>query len=462
MLITGHQITKTINGKCLFTIPQLALKNGQKIGLIGVNGSGKTTLLKLLAGLDKEYQGKLTLNTAVGYLPQLKAPSNQSGGQQTLTLFKDLLGKQTNLLLLDEPTANLDEENKQWLSHQVKKYRGTVLTVSHDSDFLRQVADEIWVLDKGEIRMFPYGYDDTQAVLALEREKGFLRYQIYEKKVKQLQTAAAKQEERAKKLKKKKKSVSRSDWKVNSKMGNYDGKQKSLAKVAKALEHRLECLEAVTKPNPLKTVKMSSLGSLSQSCYRLLNLKSGTLALGNQGLLTFPDFRLNLGDKVVIRGRNQSGKTTFLKHLLAKSLLGFYAPQLKIGYFAQDLSILNDKESIFATVSQGSVQPPQTMLTLLASFGFSYERRNDLVASLSGGERVTLSLVKILLSDCNCLLLDEPNNYLDLPTLAALRQFLQDFEGACVLVSHDKELTASLTDRHYVIKDGVLQVSDDR
>lgn len=455
-----HNLRKDIKDRCLFDVKHLSVGYGQKIGLIGANGSGKTSLLKILAGLDEDYTGKVVLDTEPAYLPQLQPLSDLSGGQQTMHLFKRIMQRQTGLLLLDEPTANLDAENRDWLIHCLKKYRGTVIVVSHDRYFLREIAEEIWWLDKGKLCQFPFGYDETIATLELEKEQATQAYHTYQKKRKQLTEAASQKREQGKRLTKKKKSVSQSDWKVSSKMGSYDSKAKSLAKAAKALDKRIEQLGKVEQPRKEHVLKMKNLGHLNHQGHRLLHLTDGLVTVADRELFSFTDFTVNFGDKIALKGRNQAGKTSFIKQIIAKNLAGFYSPHLEIGYFNQNVSSLDEKKSLLDTVASSSLQNQDTILTLMASFGFPYHRQKEPVANLSGGERVKLSLVKLLLSDCNCLILDEPTNYLDLPTIEALSSFLRQFSGACILISHDKALLDEVADKHYLIEDSQLKVVD--
>ncbi|TDM18227.1 ATP-binding cassette domain-containing protein [Macrococcoides canis] len=158
------------------------------------------------------------------------------------------------------------------------------------------------------------------------------------------------------------------------------------------------------------------------------------------------------GDKVAITGPNGSGKTTFIRQLIKEQIGGYYKPNLKIGYFAQNLTTLDNEKSIFENVQSTSIQDDIVIRNILAALGFDYSRLNQKVKFLSGGERVRLQITKLLLGDYDMLILDEPTNFLDVATMQALEQFLKDYPGSFLIISHDAQFIQNTVNTQFVIK----------
>lgn len=460
-VIYGRQLQKDIVGERLFHIERLSLKAGQKVGLVGENGAGKSTLLRLMIGEDETYSGHVEVNGDWAYVPQLKETSLLSGGEQVLSLIKQALAQKTSLLLLDEPTAHLDYHNSQWLLHQLKKYRGALLVVSHDRSFLDELVEEVWYLGEGSLHRYRGNYTSALQERRHERDQAFEAHTQYQHQVKKLQRAVEEKRRKAQKMVKKKRSIGISDWKVRSQTGSYDSKVKGVVKAAKSLEKRMERLEKVQQPRSLSWARLEAKGYADGGAHGLFRLNAASLAIQDTPLFSYPDLSLTLGDKVAIRGRNGSGKTTFLRGIVERSLSGSYSPQLAIGYFAQDLSSQLERTKIgLDLVAESSQQSQDTLFSVLAMLGLPYQKALQPVGSLSGGERVRLLLAKVLLSDNQLLVLDEPGNFLDIVAREALENFLRTYPGSVLLVSHDQALVEAVADRVYAIEEGHLKWID--
>ncbi|HEM4954190.1 TPA: ABC-F family ATP-binding cassette domain-containing protein, partial [Streptococcus suis] len=235
-------------------------------------------------------------------------------------------------------------------------------------------------------------------------------------------------------------------------MGSYDSQAKSMAKSAKQLEKRIERLEKVSQPRREAHIKMESKGALDTDLHSLFRLQAGQLWIEENYLFDFPQIGMTFGEKLVLVGANGSGKTSFVRKLLRKELAGYYNPKLKIAYFAQDLINLDEEKTAFENISCTSLQDKMTILNLLGMLGLSYDKAQQKVANLSGGERVRLSLAKVLLADANLLILDEPTNFLDMAAIEALETFLKEYEGSILLISHDKRLLENVADVVYEIR----------
>ncbi|HFI0564417.1 TPA: ABC-F type ribosomal protection protein Vga(F) [Streptococcus suis] len=455
-MIKCIQLEKEFAGRSLFTIKQLSLQAGQKVGLVGHNGVGKSTFLKILLGLDRDFAGQIEVKTDWAYVPQLQERSSLSGGEQVWKSIQEAFAQRPQLLIMDEPTANLDQEHQEKLIKQIKRYRGSLLVVSHDRHFLNQIASHIWHLEEGTIQVYPGNYEAFVESRRARREEQQQAYEAYQKKVAQLKKAQQERQAKAHKMEKRKKGVSSSEWKVKAMMGSYDSQAKSMAKTAKHLEKRMERLEKVEQPRKETWVKMEAKGALDTGLHSLFRLQDGQLWLEETYLFDFPQLGMTFGDKLALVGSNGTGKTSFVRKLISKELEGYYNPKLKIAYFSQDLTSLNEEETAFVNASSTSLQDKVTVLNLLGMLGLSYDKAQQKVANLSGGERVRLSLAKVLLTDANLLILDEPTNFLDLTAIEALERFLTEYLGSVLVISHDQDFVDMVATSKWWIKDGSL------
>lgn len=455
-MIKCIQLEKEFAGRSLFTIKQLSLQAGQKVGLVGNNGVGKSTFLKILLGLDRDFAGQIEVKADWAYVPQLQERSSLSGGEQVWKSIQEAFAQRPQLLIMDEPTANLDQEHQEKLIKQIKRFRGSLLLVSHDRHFLNQVASHIWHLEEGKVQVYPGNYEAFVASRRAKREGQQAAYEAYQKKVAQLKNAQQERQVKAQKMGKRKKGVSSSEWKVNAMMGSYDSQAKSMAKTAKHLEKRIERLDKVEQPRKERWAKMEAKGALDTGLHSLFRLQAGQLWIEETYLFDFPQLGMTFGDKLALVGSNGTGKTSFVRKLISKELEGYYNPKLKIAYFAQDLINLDEEKTAFENISCTSLQDRVTVLNLLGMLGLSYDKAQQKVANLSGGERVRLSLAKVLLTDANLLILDEPTNFLDLTAIEALERFLKEYQGSVFVISHDQDFVDKVATSKWWIKDGSL------
>lgn len=178
--------------------------------------------------------------------------------------------------------------------------------------------------------------------------------------------------------------------------------------------------------------------------------------MANKWLFDFPELVIRLGDKIALTGANQVGKTSFVRQILARELPAYYAKELKIAYFAQNMDQLDVTKSAYDNVASSSVQDRKTILNTMAMLNIRYDKAQKNVSQLSGGERVRLQLAKVLLSDSNLLILDEPTNFLDIVAIEALEKGLRAYPGAILVISHDQRFIDNLTVRHWEIQNGLL------
>lgn len=439
-------------GRQIYDIDKIIIPEGKVIGLIGVNGAGKTTLIKELKNREKQIRPK----AVVELLPQLKPDEDISGGQQVQEYINKAFRRPSNILLLDEPTANLDLNHLNKLKYQLKYYPGTVIIISHDRDFLDGVVDEIWELRDGELQTFTGNYTEFVDYKTNQHDQQAKDYQTYRNKQKQLQRALNKKKQQASRATKVPKKYQGTNEAKNMKQ-HYKDQQGKLSKDTAALKSRLQRTTSVDKPKESKPIKFNLPGMDNLKQSTLLTVNNLTVKRDEKILIDEVNLKIKAGQKIALIGENGTGKTTLLDMIYhaykqnndAKIIA---SPKLKLGYFHQQLTQLDTTKSILDTVNELSIQDNSINQTVLANLGFDREDFHKLVQVLSGGERVKLALARLMVSDINVLMLDEPTNYLDIVTVTELEKMLIDYPGTVILVSHDQQLVDHVSDFVYEIQ----------
>ncbi len=490
---TGKQVLKDI---------YLSFFYGAKIGILGLNGSGKSTLLKIIAGVEKNFQGDVTFSAGynVGYLEQepqldpektvleivkegvaetvaildeynkindmfgleevysdadkmdklmaqqaelqdkidaanaweldtkleiamdaLRTPDSEkkigvlSGGEKRRVALCRLLLQEPEILLLDEPTNHLDAESVHWLEHHLAQYKGTVIAVTHDRYFLDNVAGWILELDRGEGIPWKGNYsswlDQKSQRMAQESKSASKRQKTLERELEWVRQGAKGRQTKQK-----------------ARLKNYD---KLMSQDQKQVDAKLE----IYIPNGPR------LGT------NVIQATGVSKAFDDKLLYEELAFNLPQAGIVGIIGPNGAGKTTIFKMIMGEETpdKGSFnvGETAKIAYVDQAHSNINPEKTIWENFSEG-----QDLVMMggkqvnsrayLSRFNFSGSEQNKKVSTLSGGERNRLHLAMTLKEEGNVLLLDEPTNDLDVNTLRALEEGLENFAGCAVVISHDR------------------------
>lgn len=458
-LLEANHIKYYVQDRLLLDVEQLQIHKNARIGLVGRNGSGKTTLLQILAEKISPEEGKVTQHTRCELLPQLKrTDTTKSGGEVTQEYIQKALIKDPELLLADEPTTNLDTEHIEWLEKKLKKWQGAFIITSHDRAFLDTLCTTIWELHEGKIKEYPGNYSDYVKQKELELHQEQLAYEIYEKKKKQLEEALKLKEKKAERATKTPKKVSKSEARITGAKPYFAKKQKKLQKTASAIETRLEKLEKVEKVKELSPIKMNLPNAETFKNRIVLRVNDVTGKVGERVLWSKTSFHIRGGDKLAIIGSNGSGKTTLVKKMMNQEYGIRISPAVKIGYFSQNLNILDTEKSIIENVQSSSKQDETLIRTVLARMHFFRDDVYKLVGVLSGGERVKVALTKLFLSDINTLVLDEPTNFLDMEAVEALESLLKEYEGSVIFVSHDRRFTENIATRILAIHNQEIEL----
>ncbi|MFD2616071.1 Vga family ABC-F type ribosomal protection protein [Terrilactibacillus laevilacticus] len=458
-VLEAHQIKYYVQDRLLLDMEQLQIHKNDRIGLVGRNGSGKTTLLHILAGKITPEEGKVIRHTQCELLPQLKRTDQaKSGGEVTQEYIQNTLIKDPELLLADEPTTNLDTDHIEWLEKKLGEWQGAFIIVSHDRAFLDSLCTTIWEINEGKIREYTGNYSDYEKQQEIENHQAQVAYEQYEKKKRQLEEALKLKEKRAERATKAPKRVSQSEAKITGSKPYFAKKQKKLQKTAQAIETRIEKLEKVEKVKEREPLKMNLPNAETFKNRIILRVDEVSAVIGERVLWNKARFQARGGDKLAIIGPNGSGKTTLVKKILNQEPGISLSPSVKIGYFSQNLNILDTRKSIIENVQSSSKQNETLIRTVLARMHFFREDVYKLVRVLSGGERVKVGLTKLFLSDINTLILDEPTNYLDTEAAGALESLLKEYEGSVIFVSHDRRLIENVATRILAIRNQEIEI----
>jgi macrolide transport system ATP-binding/permease protein len=481
-----NDLAQSFDGREIFRGVKLEVAIGEKVALVGANGVGKTSLLRIIAGIQPPTGGNLSffkpakivmLNetvdcrsevTVAGYLQAALCLSNSagacgevikkfgftqsdtrrittlSGGEKTRLQLARIWMAQPDLLLMDEPTNHLDTAHLDWLEQLIRQFKGTVLLVSHDRYFLDRSVTRVLELQAAGLTSYPGNYSDYARAKQLQFEQDLKTYFDQQRRAKKLQRALTELDEWADRGHRESRRKARSEGPAMGLKEYYRGKAKKLAQRVKNNRKRLQRLreEQINRPRPAATVALEFNGPRSSGNCLLSGSNIGK-SFGTLPLFKQSNFAVSAGEKIGLIGPNGSGKTTLVKILLGQEGLDsgsfWFSPRLKIGYLDQELLTLEGTKTILAEVI-GANGDLKSARNLLAGLLFQGEAVLKRCAVLSKGERVRVGLAKLLLGDCNLLILDEPTNYLDLPSRERLEAALGDYQGAVLTVSHDRYL----------------------
>lgn len=429
----------------LFEDVSLSVTTNSKIGLIGDNGSGKSTFLKMLEGLEVAEIGSLkwSAECKIGYLEQeiTSDTFNVSGGEKKILRLTELFYGDYNVLLLDEPDNHLDLDHKLWFEEMVADFDGIIIVISHDRQFLTQAVNKIWQLEEKQIKEYPFGYEKFKV--------------IYEGEMASRKHKWEDQERERLRLKEVVKTFQRRAQMSNAFVGLY---KSSIKKYDKFVEAMIE------KPPEAKKIALKLNLDKQPKKKTALSIKNLTKDYGDNLVLKGIDLHIFCGEKIAINAPNGSGKSTLLNILAGKlsqtSGEMTIGPGLKIGYYAQEhLDVLDENLTLVEELQKSKPIPHYEAIGYLRKFLFDKDQTTMPVKLLSGGQKSRLQLAKFLSTNPDILILDEPTNHLDLRTVLALENFLKDYEGTLILVSHDREMVNNVVTTTYLLKNGVLKAN---
>lgn len=491
--LTAQSITLSYTSTALFKEINVTVNRGDKIGLIGHNGCGKSSLLKLLDGqyepnggnvakakqcliryVEQHIPHELQFKTVLDALAETVDEAdfwraelllselgfsesewhmpvlNCSGGQQMRLLLARSIINEPDLLLLDEPSNHLDLPSLIWLEQFLSRWKGAFVLVSHDQTLLDSVTNSTWIMRDQSLHHFSLPCSKARHALKEKDEQDKIRYLSEQKEIDRL-------EKSAKRL---------AVWGKN-----YDNED--LARKAKTMFARNERLKEEQTQLSEGTPWSLKLQGEALPANRLMEMLPFTVTPPQSTLQLFDmtETRIKSGDRIAVLGSNGCGKSTLL-NLLHKlyqfkqtnevpplnsiECLVTFHDRCRLGYYDQSLEQLNDKDTLTDALGNfASINSEQSKRALISA-GFQYARHGQKVASLSGGERARLLFIGLTLARYHLLFLDEPTNHLDMDGKEELIDTLNDFEGATVLVSHDRSLIEQSCNRFWLIQNGIL------
>jgi macrolide transport system ATP-binding/permease protein len=466
LLLEINKVKKYYADRLIIDIDNLLVYTGDKIGIVGVNGAGKSTLLNMLCSKSSCDEGSIKMYGGYSYITQIDEPENisenekntLSGGEKTKLKIQNAFNKNSSVLLADEPTCNLDIAGIKMLEKKLKNYKGSILIVSHDRELLDNVCNKIIELDNGKIKLYNANY--SQYIKQKQLEKITLQgeYEEYIKEKKKLEMCIDKTKEKSNSIRRAPKRMGNSEARLH-KMGGQKGKM-NLDNAAKALESRLNRLEVKEKPKDIEKMKLDIKTAEGVYSKILIEGKNINKAFNKKCIFKNGFFQIYNGSKVALVGPNGCGKTTLIKMILNGEKGIVISNILKIGYFSQNLNILDESKTILQNVMGTSIYDETFARTILGRLLFKREDVYKKIPVLSGGEKVKVALAKIILSDVNTLILDEPTNYLDIYSVEALEKMFSEYNGTVLFVSHDRRFINKVANKTMVIENHKISMYD--
>ena len=478
-MIKINQLSKSYFGRELFRDVSFQMNAGERLGLVGRNGHGKTTLLRLILGQEEPDSGEITIprNYRIGHLEQHlhftrptileeaalglpeeethstykveavlfglgfsrgdldKAPREFSGGFQIRINLAKLLLSEPNLLLLDEPTNYLDITSVRWVTRFLSNFKGELILISHDRGFMDRVTTHTAIIHRHKVRKFEGGTAKAYAQIVLEDE-------IHEK------TRANEEQKRAQ-------------------AEAFINRFRAQASKAKLVQSRIKMLERLPKLEELADIESLDFAFRPAPFAAKTLLQARDLSFGytpDHLLFRHMNLTINARDKFGVIGSNGKGKSTLL-NVISGGLTPITGeikthPNMRLGYFGQtNIQRLNPKLTIEEEIEQTNPALTRTEVrNICGAMMFGGDLALKKVAVLSGGERSRTLLGKILAHPSNLLLLDEPNNHLDMESIDALIESLQNFPGAVLIVTHNERILRSLATKLIVFHRGKVEV----
>ncbi|WP_027624018.1 ribosomal protection-like ABC-F family protein [Clostridium lundense] len=466
LLLEINKVKKYYGDRLIMDIDNLLVYSGDKIGIVGVNGAGKSTLLNIICNKSFCDEGSIKMYESYSYITQIDEPENisenekntLSGGEKTKLKIQNAFDKNSGILLADEPTSNLDIAGIQMLEKKLKNYKGSILIVSHDRELLDNVCNKILELDNGKVKLYNGNYSEYIKQKQLEKITLQGEYDRYIKEKKKLEICIDKTKGKSNSIRRTPKRMGNSEARLH-KMGGQKGKM-NLDNAAKALESRLNRLEVKQKPKDLEKTKLDIKAAEGVYSKILIEGKNINKAFNKKLILEKGFFQIYNGSKVALVGPNGCGKTTLIKMILNGEEGIVTSNALKIGYFSQTLNILDESKTILQNVIDNSIYDETFARIILGRLLFKRDDVYKKVSVLSGGEKVKVSLAKIILSDVNTLILDEPTNYLDIYSVEALEKMFSEYNGTILFVSHDRRFINKVANKTMVMENHKISIYD--
>lgn len=509
--ISLNKINKSYGYNNVLNNLSFDIKTNERVALIGSNGCGKSTTLRIIMGLETSDSGSVSIRkeSKIGYLTQIppeekdsviarnvylrgvselldlenkintfieNMTSNEkdikifdklqeefrikggynlkeriekirsgfkisdelldreynklSGGEKTLINLASIVLSNPDILLLDEPTNHLDIDTLEWFEEYLSNYNGTVVIISHDRYFLDRTVNKIIEMENGSADVYYGNYSyylkESEKRLMLE----FKNYKNQQKEIKALKEAIIRYRQ----------------WGTKSDNPIFFRR-------AKAIETRLEKMDIIEKPKTKSDLKIN-LKVDERTSNRVLIISNFDLSIGNRELLKKANMEVYYKERVCLMGKNGVGKTTLIKNILNNTHDNIkLGTNIKIGYIPQEIRFDNENLTIYEHMRRIFVGSESELRSKLNQFYFTSDNINKKIKSLSGGEKVRLKLLELILKNANLLILDEPTNHIDIDTREILEESLLNYEGTILFISHDRYFINKIATKIVTIQD---------
>ncbi len=470
-ILNIEHVSKIFGEKIIFDDVSYGIHDGDKIGIIGINGTGKTTILKMIAGLEEPDEGQIITQNGlrITYLPQTPefppeatildyvadgkwqkdwATASEaanvlnklgivnheekiqylSGGQKKRVALARTLVNPADVLILDEPTNHIDNEMASWLEDFLRKFRGVVIMVTHDRYFLDRVTNKILEISHGKLYSYEANYSKFLEMKA-QREEMEMASERKRQSILRMELEWAKRGCRARSTKQ------------------------------RARLERLEALKNGTVPLRDQNVELDSVETRMGK--KTIELHHISKKFGEKKVIDDFDYIILRNQRLGIIGPNGCGKSTLMKMIAGvlepDSGVIQWGDTIKIGYFAQEVPDMDKDQRVIDYIREVAEYIPTrdgkiSASMMLERFLFDSAMQYTPIEKLSGGEKRRLYLLKVLMEAPNVLLLDEPSNDLDIPTLTILEDYLDSFSGIVVAVSHDRYFLDNMAERIFAFE----------
>lgn len=479
LLLSCREIKKDFGETNILNNISFDIEIGERIGLVGANGAGKTTLANIISGRLDMDRGSICWHKKsvnIGYLRQESAYvenlsdegnikdylytsstlalkkvyewddtklKNLSGGEKTKLSISKIWSQNPDFLILDEPTNHLDYEGVRWLIKELKKYKGTVLVISHDRYFLDECVTKIIEIENSTLQQYngSYSYyrDEKKRRYESQMNQYYKQEEMKKKINEQINTlknwsAKAHRDAPAKAIA------------SGNKMGGKEflrAKAKKMDIQIKSRIKRLEKIQIQGVEKPKEGMKVDfKLKTAVLKGNRIIEASDIAKAFKDKSLFKESSFYVQKGEKVGIFGVNGCGKTTLIRLLMGMEETDkgdiFFSSSVRLGYLSQDIRHLDMKKKVLDCFEITSREEQGKLRTLLFNMGFSEAMLGQSLESLSLGELTRLRIAELIDKECDLLILDEPLNHLDLNSREKLEEVLLNYNGTILLISHDR------------------------
>ena len=482
LLMQAEHIALSFGEQKVLDIDRFAVYQGERIGLVGANGAGKTTLLRVLAGELEPDAGTVKVMCDMHFFRQfsqgvdpfeldgkeMKAMQIQdkvwqeavSGGEDTRMRLAWMFSSGKNLVFLDEPTANLDMKGIALLKRKLLDL-DTMIIVSHDRALLNALCTRVVEIRDGRLTGYEGNYDDYTRLREQAVQRQWTEYENYTSEKRRLEKVYRQKKQKAVSIEKLPKGMTPREAGLRNFLSKHpkDAKAGRMEASAKNVLERIEHMEVKEKPKELPKMRPD---------FRLTNPPENAVVIRGEGISfsyenggeIFRDasFRIRNRSRVAVVGENGAGKTTLLKLIQQECSPErgsvYVVPKAAIGLLDQNMAQIDYEKTILENVMEDSVQNESIARTILARLLLSAQDIRKKAGVLSGGERIKLAFARLFVGRANLLILDEPTNYLDIPSVEALEEMFAEYEGVLVFVSHDEAFIRACATEILEVKDG--------